>query len=164
MALPSKEQTAAYFKNSPQKRSGAAVMFFNGNEELMIVKPNYKTNWLLPGGTIDENESPLAAARREVMEEIGLEIHDLRPLCVDYVSGNDFEPDRYHFVFHGGTLNEEQIKRIVLQETELDEFRFVTITEALSLVSKPMQMRMGPCLESIQNQVMVYLQNGNKIK
>jgi ADP-ribose pyrophosphatase YjhB (NUDIX family) len=38
--------------------------------------------WTLPGGLIKSSETPEAAIRREVLEEVGLELSQLRPLGV----------------------------------------------------------------------------------
>lgn len=53
--MPDKE----YFASLPRKRMGVGILFFYQNK-LLILKPNYKPFWLLPGGVIDANESPLA--------------------------------------------------------------------------------------------------------
>lgn len=37
--------------------------------------------WSFPGGAIEPGESPVAAAARELHEEISIEGHDLLPLC-----------------------------------------------------------------------------------
>ena len=44
--------------------------------------------WLTPGGEIEPDEQPLAAARREVLEELGLELDVRGPV---YTEQNQFE-------------------------------------------------------------------------
>ena len=44
--------------------------------------------WLTPGGEIEPDEEPLAAARREVREELGLELEIVGPV---YTEQNQFE-------------------------------------------------------------------------
>ena len=57
--MPKKFTDEEYAKMLPKKQVGTAVLFFNAKEELLILKPNYKDGWLVPGGSSDENESPL---------------------------------------------------------------------------------------------------------
>ncbi|MFI6484323.1 NUDIX domain-containing protein [Nonomuraea sp. NPDC050663] len=53
------------------------------------MSPTYKPSWDLPDGTAEANESPAAAAQREIKEELGLDI-DLGPmLVVDWVPPTD---------------------------------------------------------------------------
>jgi 8-oxo-dGTP diphosphatase len=46
-------------------------------------------SWALPGGFVDENEPPEAAARRELAEETGVRAGELRLLCVAGDPGRD---------------------------------------------------------------------------
>jgi ADP-ribose pyrophosphatase YjhB (NUDIX family) len=60
--------------------SGAKVMVFNAAGELLLIRNSYGPTHLfvLPGGGIDRGETPEAAAAREVKEEVGLEVGDVR--------------------------------------------------------------------------------------
>src|SRR5512146_1882310 len=90
-----------YYKSLPTKRMGTGVLFFNVKGELLIVKPNYKEGWSIPGGVIDANESPRAAGFRETKEEIGIDIDEVQFLCVCY-SLNDWpKTESLQFVFNG---------------------------------------------------------------
>ena len=76
-------ENIAYFENLPKKRMAAGVVFFDANKNLLVVKPTYKDHWTIPGGVIEENESPYETCVREVKEEFGLEIKTLTFLVVD---------------------------------------------------------------------------------
>jgi 8-oxo-dGTP diphosphatase len=53
----------------------------------------FKGEWLLPGGGVEGTETPEQAAVREVREECGLEVRDLRRVCAYSirVGGNAYE-------------------------------------------------------------------------
>ena len=45
----------------------------------MLVKSSYRAEWNFPGGSVRPGETPDAAARREMEEEIGLSSYTLLP-------------------------------------------------------------------------------------
>ena len=47
-------------------------------EKTLLLKHPKLGKWLPPGGHVEENETPIEAARREVMEETGLELEFLQ--------------------------------------------------------------------------------------
>ena len=50
----------------------------------MLVRPTYKEYWDIPGGYVEEGESPLQACIREVDEELGVRVEITRLLTVDW--------------------------------------------------------------------------------
>lgn len=56
-----------------QKHFTATVYLFHEGKTLLIEHPKFN-KWLPPGGHVEENESPVDTAIREVKEETGLEI------------------------------------------------------------------------------------------
>lgn len=140
-----------YAKSLPRKHSGVVVLFFNDKDELLVVKPNYKDGWILVGGSIDDNESPLSSAIRETKEEIGLEISDLHFVSVHYISAVGPFSDSYQFVFNGGKLSNEQIGSIKLQKEELDEYAFVSVEKAKTMLTPRMNARIKISLDVMKN-------------
>jgi 8-oxo-dGTP pyrophosphatase MutT (NUDIX family) len=58
--------------------SGVKCVLTHG-EHVLLVRHTYgPREWDLPGGGIKHREAPAAAARREMHEELGVEIDDLR--------------------------------------------------------------------------------------
>lgn len=55
----------------------------HGEQCVLLIRrkhPPFQDFWALPGGFIDANESPQAAARREFQEETGVELHEIHSL------------------------------------------------------------------------------------
>jgi 8-oxo-dGTP pyrophosphatase MutT (NUDIX family) len=150
----------SYLKSLPKKRMGAGVLLFDNQKRLLIVKPSYKPGWIIPGGVIEKNESPLAAVLRETEEEIGLRLKNIKFVGLDYISANQKEDENLQFIFFGGTLALPQINRIQLQDSELRAFKFTNITDAKKLLSPKISRRLPYCLDAIQKKSSVYLHDG----
>lgn len=60
-------------------RAAALVIVRDISGRILLVRSNRRAHrWELPGGSVERGESPMAAAHREVTEETGLRIDDLR--------------------------------------------------------------------------------------
>ncbi|MEV6293508.1 NUDIX hydrolase [Streptomyces sp. NPDC051896] len=117
---------AAYIASLPRVLAGAAVLFRDAEGRVLLVEPNYREGWALPGGTIesDDGETPRQGARRETLEEIGLDREPGRLLAVDWVHGVG-RPPLVAYLYDGGVLTEAELKAIRLQEEELLSWRLV---------------------------------------
>jgi len=149
-----------FYETLPKKRMAAGVIFLDEQDNILIVKPTYRPEWLFPGGSIENDESPRIGCIREVREELGLDVEIRQLLCVDYLSAEPGKNESLQFMFYGGIFSQAQIEHIVLQESELSAYRFVTCEEALCLLSKNLARRLPPSLQALQQHTTVYLENG----
>jgi len=72
-----------YVASLARKRMAAGALFRDVDGRVLLVDPTYKPMWDLPGGAVEKEESPHAACRREVAEELGLDRPPGRVLVVD---------------------------------------------------------------------------------
>ncbi|MEO8072238.1 MAG: NUDIX hydrolase [Acidobacteriota bacterium] len=58
----------------------AAAIITNKNGEILLLDHVFRTasGWGIPGGFINYDEQPEATLKREIYEETGLELHDIR--------------------------------------------------------------------------------------
>ncbi|MGW0760585.1 NUDIX domain-containing protein [Streptomyces sp. NPDC002814] len=117
---------ATYIAGLPRVLAGAAALFRDAEGRVLLVEPNYREGWALPGGTVesDDGETPRQGARRETAEEIGLDVELGRLLAVDWVHGTA-RPPIVAYPYDGGVLGEDDLKAIRLQEEELLSWRLV---------------------------------------
>ena len=140
------------------KRVGAGCVFLDEAGRILLVNPTYKPGWELPGGAVEENESPYDAARREVREELGLDIRPGRLLVLDYRQAVDgVRGDSLMMLFSGGTLTSAEAEAIVLPQEELSEWRFVPAEDLDHYLIPVMARRLRHCLARSSS---LYLEEG----
>ena len=111
----------------------------------LLVKPNYRDHWAVPGGICEHGEAPHEGCAREVAEEIGLELVPGPLLAIDWAQplGRRQRPIM-HLIFDGGTLDGGD--GIVLQREELDDFRFTDVAELASYLPPRFEARVRAAL------------------
>jgi len=62
------------------KNYGVKCMIENRGEILLVRHTYGKGLWTLPGGTISRNEDPESAVKREIKEELGIEINNFKKI------------------------------------------------------------------------------------
>jgi 8-oxo-dGTP pyrophosphatase MutT (NUDIX family) len=102
----------------------------------LIVRPTGADRWHLPGGLIEQNESPADACRREFREELGM---DLEPGWLYAVGWNPpLRPGRnarFTFIFHMGAHDADALSPMIhLRVEELDSWRWALPDEALGVL------------------------------
>jgi 8-oxo-dGTP pyrophosphatase MutT (NUDIX family) len=80
---------------APTYTVGAICFIERANGDLLLVRHTYRQRWGVPGGLLQRGEEPADAARREVMEEVGLDIELLGEPAVVV----DAIPQRIDLVF-----------------------------------------------------------------
>lgn len=155
--MPTVDRATA-ISRAPKKRSGVAALVFDGAGRILLVKPTYKEGWVLPGGALEDNESPAEGCARELYEETGLAAPSLRFLCLDYQRTE--EGDSFQFVFYAGTISEAQASAVRLPPEELSDWQFVEPAAVTSLGRPRQAARISRCLEALSRDTIIYLENG----
>ena len=102
------------------RREGALVAVYV-DQALLIVRSSYLKEWNFPGGGIKRGETPDAAARRELAEEIGLIAPRLLP------AGEEMgEWDGCEYCLHFFELRLDRIPKLYLDHREIVEARFAS--------------------------------------
>ncbi len=77
----------------------AGAIIFNQAGEILVLKHRFRagSGWGLPGGFLERGEQPIDALRRELREELGLEIDD-----VEIFAARSFlKPKQVEVLFRG---------------------------------------------------------------
>lgn len=121
-----REEIQKFLATRVARPSSAGVILENTQGEALLLKAHYKPYWSFPGGWVEDVQTPLQAALRELQEEAGVEL-----------SGSDVEfafvVDRisdvmhtYQFMFRGLSPVDDMAARVVLQADEIADWRMVS--------------------------------------
>jgi len=130
--LPRDEvQTIGSCRDGPVATVGGLIQDDHGNV-LMIRTRKWSDRWGIPGGKIKRGEPAEAALRRELLEETGLEVADVRFVLVqDCVDSAEFYR-KAHFLLLNYTCRSASGTHVVLNH-EAQAYRWVPIRQALTM-------------------------------
>ncbi|MCP9209939.1 NUDIX domain-containing protein [Streptomyces sp. NEAU-Y11] len=140
-------------------RMAAGALFFDAQGRVLLVRPSYKPKWEIPGGYIETGESPLAACRREVEEELGITPPIGSLLVVDWAP-NEAEGDKVLYLFDGGELSPEATASIKLAPDELLAAEFHTMDDLDQLLIPRLARRVKQAVNARVQGRTKYLEHG----
>jgi 8-oxo-dGTP pyrophosphatase MutT (NUDIX family) len=136
--------------------AAASGLITDPGGRVLMVKPNYREGWSLPGGVLEADERPEEGCAREVLEEVGLSVRPGRLLVLDWVPAGDGRPRPFvSFVFDCGTIAADTPIR--LQLAELDEYRFLAPDQAAGLFPAWAAGRLAAAVAARHTGTTVYL-------
>jgi 8-oxo-dGTP pyrophosphatase MutT (NUDIX family) len=150
-----------YVASLNRKRMAASAFLRDMSGRVLIVDPTYKPTWDLPGGAVEAEESPHAACRREVAEELGLDRPPGRVLAVDWVPSRPERPEGLVVLYDGGILSTAEIDGIVLGDGELAGFMFAGPDGVAARVTPLLSRRIAACLKAVAAGTVAALENGS---
>ena len=142
-----------------RKRAAATMLITDPAGRLLVVDPTYKPRWELPGGAVEADESPAAAAHREVVEELGLSIAPGRLLALDYVPAEGVHGEGLIVVFDGGELDD--LIDVVLPPDELGDAAFVDVEDLDAYLPALQARRARAALAARATGTVAYLEDGH---
>ncbi|RKT04585.1 ADP-ribose pyrophosphatase YjhB (NUDIX family) [Streptomyces sp. 3211.6] len=140
-------------------RMAAGALFFDEADRVLLVEPSYKDYRDIPGGYVEEGESPRQACVREVQEELGIAPHIGRLLVVDWAP-NPGEGDKVLYLFEGGFLSTDDRRQIALQADELRGYDFHNADQVAELTIPRLARRIAAAIHARASDLTAYLEQG----
>jgi nucleoside triphosphatase len=108
-----------------------AALIAGPDGRVLIVRTHkWSGLWGVPGGKVDYGEDILSALRREMREEVGLEIHSERYAFLSEIIEDEKFYKPMHFISLEYVAHADSA--VVTPNEEIAEFAWVTLEEALT--------------------------------
>lgn len=127
----SSEEIKEFLRTQVARPASAGVVVYNIAGQALVLKANYKPYWSFPGGWIEDGQTPLQAAIRELQEETGVVIPREQTRFLFTVNRISDVMQSYQFMFEcTSKIASDTI--IKLQPEEIDDYKFVSRDDVLS--------------------------------
>ncbi|MDA8371196.1 MAG: NUDIX hydrolase [Nocardiopsaceae bacterium] len=145
-----------WFASLPTAYLSSFGLITDESGRVLLVDPNYREHWTLPGGVVEDGEAPHLACEREVAEEVGL-VRTAGPLLsIQWSAPMGVRPKPFlAFVFDCGTVAADCA--ITLQKEELDGYAFVDPGEAVGMLPEALAPRLSGALRARETGSTLYV-------
>ena len=105
----------------------AGAVIFNDRRQVLLLKHRFRagSGWGLPGGFLERGEQPIEALRRELREEIGLEVDN-----VEVLAARSFSKPKQVEVLFRARANAE-VKSLTIEVERAEWFALDSLPEGL---------------------------------
>ena len=142
----------------PAKTSAGGALIRDSTGRVLFVVPTYKPVLDIPGGMTEDDESPKAAAIREVREELGLDAGLGPLLVVDWTPRNGVWRDCHQFVFDGGIVDDARP-----HDDELEAVVYLTLDEARPRIYPSLHRRLTLAMKALEAGTTFYAEFGREV-
>lgn len=139
-------------------RVSAGMVALHG-DSVAMVRTTYKDYWDVPGGYVEPGESPEAACRREVYEELDIDPGSLIFASVDWAPTNK-EGDKMLFLFAAPDVSPTTLAEARFNDGEIAEVRFVPFADLDGYTIPRLARRLRATIEAIRTGATIYLEHG----
>ena len=134
----------------PTKRVIAHALLRDEAGRVLLLETTYKSDWELPGGVAEVGEPPKAAAEREILEEIGLEVRLGQPLLADWMPPYLGWSDAVEFIFDAGVVDAATVATLAPSDREIKALHWVAPAMVTDHVTELSARRIALMLEGRQ--------------
>lgn len=146
----------------PRKLMASGVLFRDAAGHVLLVKATYRDKWTLPGGVVERGESPRDGARREVFEELGIDLSVGRLLVVDHKSARAGRLDAIQWIFDGGLLQREATDRFAVDTREIAEWSWIAPDAFGNRAASWATSRLHAAVRAVRDGQTLYLEDGHE--
>lgn len=144
----------------PRKRAIAQMLVRDTRDRVLLCQLTYKQDWDLPGGVVEVGESPQLAVGREVAEELAVEIAPRTLLLTDWLPPWGGWDDAVCLVFDGGRHDPSLVDRMVHEEREIRDARFLAMEEVERRAADFTARRIRAALAALRGEGPPYTESG----
>jgi 8-oxo-dGTP diphosphatase len=140
----------------PTRYVAAGLLITDERGWVLLVQPTYKPTWEIPGGLTELGETPPQTCRREVLEELGIDLPVGRLLVLEHQRREDMGDSTMH-VYDGGAWDLSLTP--VLPAEELSAWALVDPSD-LSRLAPALAHRVREALRARAEGVVLELEHG----
>ncbi|MGW0393321.1 NUDIX domain-containing protein [Streptomyces sp. NPDC003042] len=157
---PSPDSVRAYYAAQPSPLVAATGIVLDPQGRVLVLTTSYKDDLELPGGTVEDTETPEAGLARELEEELDLAVPVGRLLAVDSCPPG---PLGRSIVVHAhlvGPLTPTLIEAISFPDGEVTEARWLTPEDACAALPARVAPRLRAGLAALHSGSIAHLVDG----
>ena len=114
---------------------GAEIWILNNKNEFLLgqrsINKSHPNEWECPGGCSIAGETTLQTIKREITEEMGININNQKPIFIDTKLYKSQFVDIYFI-----KLNNLNINNLILQKEEVQNAKFVSLSVLEEMIAK----------------------------